>query len=1092
MVASAPRQLTLLRAPSRPEIPFDEQQREVIAHRGGPLVVLGGPGTGKSATLVARAQSYINEGFDPNKLLVITFDRHRASELNDEIFADSTETSAGSMVKTFPALAFAILRIHRAQTGKKPPRLRTGPEQDYLIRELLAGSFDANTHGWPEHLRDASQTRAFAAQLRDLISRAVEYGLSPAALSALGESQNLPLWKSAGSFMQEYLEVSGLENENAFDPSEMIYQATQALEKDEDFRKDIRARHQVILVDEFQESDQAHRHLLELIATDELTLFLDPDSAVGRFRGADPESLPDIFERYRGSDGQPARKTLLNKDFRAIPPLTSLTKEIASRFTFSRMIEQRNRVSAREELPTADSSTSDSSTSDLSGADAISIAQCESVHDEARFIAERFQQLHFRDGLPYSEMAVIIRSPSTRATTLRRIFASMNIPVREEIQSLPLNAQPAVAPLITLASISFALNRPGFTPEKLEELLPNQLIDELLLSRYGGADFLTLKRIRATIINSRESDDSRSSYQILREYMAISMADVDWSEFAPVKRIADLIASGRKVARSGGTSEDVLWAIWSSAEDEDGSALAQKWQRDAINGDESADRDLDGVLALFEAAARYADQRPGNSGDAFIRQLVHESIASDTIAAQAQRPDVVSILTTHAAKGRQWSAVAVAGVEEGIWPNLTPRGSLLGSERLVETMRAASASDRTSREFHLAALSALKDDERRLFFHALTRARNHLIITASAAEDSRPSQFFNEVAEVLGIDESALTAHQRSAYLTPSRLVATLRTITENQAVEKIADASGTGSVGDSAHAVAGEAVAILAHLHRAGVRVANPDSWYGAREISSEIPLFSDEEQIKISPSSLDTLNKCALKWAFEHAGGRDSDSTSQILGTALHFVATKLITKAPLSELLTDLETIWQKLAEQTDLAKGWYGQAQLIRAREIVENIFTYHSESDRELVAVEAPFTITQERTVIKGSIDRLEKTEQNKAFVVDLKTGESAVSKKDAQENLQLKVYQLAVNLGQFATLLPEATAAGAELFYPAVNVAGANRPQDEIVDSEVSESITKLSDIAAATKFLAVENELCRSCHLRNSCPVKPEGRALR
>jgi len=280
---------------------------------------------------------------------------------------------------------------------------------------------------------------------------------------------------------------------------------------------------------------------------------------------------------------------------------------------------------------------------------------------------------------------------------------------------------------------------------------------------------------------------------------------------------------------------------------------------------------------------------------------VHESIASDTIAAQAQRPDVVSILTTHAAKGRQWSAVAVAGVEEGIWPNLTPRGSLLGSERLVESMRAASASDRTSREFHLAALSALKDDERRLFFHALTRARNHVIITASAAEDSRPSQFFNEVAEILGKDESALTAHQRSAYLTPSRLVATLRTITENQAVEKIADASGTGSVGDSTHAVAGEAVAILAHLHRAGVRVANPDSWYGAREISSEIPLFSEEEQIKISPSSLDTLNKCALKWAFEHAGGRDSDSTSQILGTALHFVATKLITKAPLSELLT-----------------------------------------------------------------------------------------------------------------------------------------------------------------------------------------------
>jgi len=200
----------------------------------------------------------------------------------------------------------------RAQSGKKPPRLRTGPEQDYLIRELLAGSFDANTHGWPDHLRDASQTRAFAAQLRDLISRAVEYGLSPAALSALGASQNLPLWKSAGSFMQEYLEVSGLENENAFDPSEMIYQATQALEKDEDFRKDICARHQVILVDEFQESDQAHRRLLELIATDELTLFSRPRQrswTISRSRPREParylRAIP--WERWPASTKNPVK-----------------------------------------------------------------------------------------------------------------------------------------------------------------------------------------------------------------------------------------------------------------------------------------------------------------------------------------------------------------------------------------------------------------------------------------------------------------------------------------------------------------------------------------------------------------------------------------------------------------------------------------------------------------------------------------------------------------------------------------------------------------------------------------------------------------
>ena len=1054
-----------MRSPARPHIPFDEIQREVIAHRGSPLVVLGGPGTGKSATLVARAKSYIESGINPDKILVITFDRHRASALNDEIFADSVGTNAGSIVKTFPALAFAILRIHRSQTKQKPPRLRTGPEQDYMIRELLAGAHFANTHGWPEQLRDASQTRAFATQLRDLISRAIEHGLTIDELAQLSASQNFPLWKSAASFLKEYRQSSSLEQENAYDPSEMIFQATELLKSDARLRSDIRSRHHVILVDEFQESDPSHRRLLDAIYTDELTLFIDPDSAVGRFRGADPETLPEIFDRYHATNGTPAEKIVLTHDYRATPSLTALTKEISLGFTYSRMIEQRDRLCARIS-PTDEES--------------IFMGLCESVHDEARSIAQRFQQLHLRDGIPYSEMAVIIRSPSTRATTLRRIFASMNIPVREEIQSLPLNAQPAVAPLITLATLAFALNRKELTPERIEELLPNQLIDDLLLSRYGGADFLTLKRIRATIINSREADDSRTSYEILREYLTISMASVDWNEFAPVKRIADLITVGRKAARPGATSEDVLWAMWSNAKDEEGTPLSQKWQLDAISGDENADRDLDGVLALFEAAARYADQRPGNSGDAFIRQLANESIASDTIAAQAQRPDVVSILTTHAAKGRQWSVVAVAGVEEGVWPNLTPRGSLLGSERLVETLRAASSNDRTARELQLSALSALKDDERRLFFNAITRARDYLIVTATAGEEARPSQFFNELVESLGLDEAQLSVERANSILTPSRLVATLRKIAESE-----------GSY-PTAEVTPSDAIAILAHLHASGVRVANPEMWYGAKELTTNTPLFSEEEQIKISPSSLDTLNKCALKWAFEYAGGRDSDSTSQVLGVALHFVATKLINKTPLSELITELEQIWEKLAEQTDIAKGWYGQAQLDRAREIVENIFTFHTESGRELVAVEAPFTINQGRTVIKGSIDRLERTSDNKAFVVDLKTGESAPTKADAAENLQLKVYQLAVNLGEFSKILPDAISAGAELFYPAVNVAGANRPQEPIKDDDVRATIEEMSEAVAASRFLAVENELCRSCDLRKSCPVKPEGRALR
>lgn len=1053
--------MRLVKAPTQPEIFFDEIQEKVIAHRGAPLVVFGGPGTGKSATLVARVKNYIASGIDPNSILVLTYDRHRATQLNDEIFRNSHGTTSGSLVKTFPALAFAILRLHRAREGRRPPRLRSGPEQDYLIRELLAGSHEANSHNWPEHLRAASQTRAFATQLRDLISRAIEYDLAPEELNALAKEENFPLWRSAGSFLNEYRRVSSLEEESAFDPSEMITQAIRALVENSDLLSDIRARHQVILVDEFQESDRSHRALLEQLYSDELTLFLDPDSAVGRFRGADPESISEVFDRYKSSRGEAATKIVLTKDYRSVSSLNALANHVATGFTFSRLVDHRTRVSNRAAIE------------DLQ---ALTTAQCESNHDEARYIAERFRQLHLQEGIPYSEMAVIIRSPSTRATTLRRIFASMNIPVREEVQSLPLNAQPAVAPLITLANLAFSLSRGGLTPERLEDILPNQVIDELLLSRYGGADFLSLKRIRTTIINNREESETRTSYQLLREYLTASAATLDWQEFAPVKRIADLITSGKKAVRPGASSEDVLWAIWSNAKDENGQPLAQKWQRDAIEGDENADRDLDGVLALFEAAARYADQRPGNSGDAFIRQLSHESIASDTIAAQAQRPDVVSILTTHAAKGRQWSVVAVAGVEEGIWPNLTPRGSLLGSERLVETLREGNASNRTAREFQIAALSALKDDERRLFYNAITRARDYLIISATSAEESRPSQFFNEIAEFLALDEGDLKAQSTSTYLTPSRLVAKLRTIAESSSFE-----------GDSQ-----SAIAILAHLHRSGIRVANPDSWFGTKPISTDTPLFTDAEKIRISPSSLDTLHKCPLKWAFENSGGRDGDSSAQIIGTTFHAIAAQLKDGASLNDLQGEMNALWGQLQSRLEIGTGWSAKAELARALLMLEKLVAYQKKHGRELIAVEEKFEIVIGKVTISGSVDRLEVTGDGQLYVVDMKTGKYPISKKEGREHPQLKLYQLAISEGQFQHLVPSREPAGAQLLYPSEGATGTERSQPPINPQEVHEMINSDSQTISADSFIAIENKLCDSCALKSSCPIRPEGRSLR
>ena len=95
--------IKLTRSPLAPTpMELDAQQDAAVAHRGSPLLIAGGPGTGKSALMVERALSYIEEGIDPNQILLLTFDRERATELNDAIVSQIPKSINGAIVKTIP------------------------------------------------------------------------------------------------------------------------------------------------------------------------------------------------------------------------------------------------------------------------------------------------------------------------------------------------------------------------------------------------------------------------------------------------------------------------------------------------------------------------------------------------------------------------------------------------------------------------------------------------------------------------------------------------------------------------------------------------------------------------------------------------------------------------------------------------------------------------------------------------------------------------------------------------------------------------------------------------------------------------------
>jgi superfamily I DNA/RNA helicase len=208
----------LVRAPRRAvAVPtLDAAQQRVVDHDGGPLLVLAGPGTGKTTTLVETAVARVEAGVPTEDILMLTFSRRAAGELRDRVTARLARTVREPVARTLHSYAFGVLRMANLAHDLPAPRLLSGPEQDVILRELIAGG---HPEAWPVELRAALRTRAFAGELRDLLMRAVERGLDGPELTALGRSVGRADWMAAGRFLTEYRDVTALARPGAYDPA---------------------------------------------------------------------------------------------------------------------------------------------------------------------------------------------------------------------------------------------------------------------------------------------------------------------------------------------------------------------------------------------------------------------------------------------------------------------------------------------------------------------------------------------------------------------------------------------------------------------------------------------------------------------------------------------------------------------------------------------------------------------------------------------------------------------------------------------------------------------------------------------------------
>ncbi|MSX59376.1 MAG: AAA family ATPase [Actinobacteria bacterium] len=1008
-------------------------QTAAVAHRGSPLVIQGGPGTGKTTVLIEAALSRINEGQNPDSILLLTYGRERASQLRDAVALRTTKTMFEPLARTFHSLAFSIIKM-KAHSQDPEPILLSGPEQESHIKELLAGDIADGYKEWPADLHAALTTHGFARELRDLILRASERGINPVQLEKLGESEGEKFWLAAAKFWQRYInsmvmrESSASDAKMRIDPSELVSRATLHLHNNPDVLAKLRDRFTTIMVDEFQESDPAQRALLSKLVGQDVIICADADSAVGRFRGADPDGLSAALDPYRGHE------IILNTGFRSASTIFDVGHAYVQSIKGSPVTRKRSCGNENE--------------------GSVAVNRFRSGAEEAAFIAHQFRSAHLREGISYSNMAVILRNPGVTASALRRAFSYVGIPVASELQALAGN--PAIAPFLLLARVAIKAQ-----PLNLDTA------ERLLMSEFGGADSISLRRIRRAMIAARVDGDERSGTQLLVDAIDDGQLFIEGAD--SILRVHALLEKGRAVARNkSATADDLLWALWDNAVTSDGQKLAHAWRtqslRPGVRG-AAADRDLDAMMQLFESAARYSERFPLSGPAAFIAEIATEDIAGDVITAKGVRPDFVEILTVHSAKGREWDLVAVAGLQEGTWPNLKQRSSLLGAERLVERQRNP---DIPRDQLDVIAASGLMQDEARLFHVALTRAKQSLFVTAVQRDDEEPSVFFEHIEVMVNktdLAEPELTDVPRP--ITAPALVAELRSQLHGPHAQ--------------------EAAALLKRLSENGIYLADPASWVGSVPISTDAPVIDADKEVIVSPSGAESFVECGVKWFLQNNGGTDGDSTAQVLGSAIHAFAAKMVQEPGTTQedLISHLSSSWKLI----DPDSGWVSASHLENAVTMLKKFVDYHSKTTRTVVDAEMRFDVTLGRARIKGSVDRLEVEADGSLFIIDFKTGGSAISNKDAKENLQLKSYQVGIAEGGFTQ---GQVSAGAELVYLGTDAASATiRPQHGIDLEEVKTQLNEIADGMGAATFFATINKRCKGCPVRKSCPVQSDGRTV-
>ena len=1105
---------------------LDDAQRRVVEHVGGTLVYLGAPGSGTTTALAhAIAERTRTEG--ARSVWAVTVGRRAAADLRSQV-AGLLGSGALPTITTIHALAFSLVSSFGPRLDEDLASLRvlSGAEEDQRARELILGSITDASIDWPDSVRQALPTLGMANEVRAFTTRLRDLGLDPDQAERAAEASGDPLVQALVHFASLEAETASLEN--VIDYSGLISLA-RAIASTDEVRLQMQSALSALYVDEFHDFDALQADLLMRLVPADKTFVVagDPARSIYGFRGSDPRVFADLLERRRQSVGSGAPEVIVAPE---VHRGSAQSLAIAARvLAHETLVGLPSQTAIRLRRPR-----------DGAGADpdaSVDIVIADASGNLRSHIGRLLREAHVRDGIPWSQMAVLTRTTSTVAD-VRRDLQVVGVPVHTESIDLALPDEPAVSALLDVMDAATRAGRIGET--EAVDVMSGPVIDA------RAADLRALARgWRARLRRDRPDEVAPRFPTLLTETLnALSTGRAHRipEELLDTPGARRLLDAGRLLASLAWSIDDgqppaqVMWQAWSGAlPDARGVAWPERLRRAALAGHRPSGHDIDAVLALFATAERLTERYRGVFGvEAFAGAIRDQRVPAEAISERGVGvPEAVSVLTAHHAKARSWHTVIVVDLQEGVWPRANPRNGLLDIDSLLQVVDSGRHGSPSQQQRDQPSLSAAAlDADRRLLYTALTRARHRTVLAAVESRDeagAQPSRFIDDVESGIPRVTRRYLAGRPARPLTLTGHIADLRT--------RLLEAEGTERT-----AIVDE-LAALALLRdddgRPLAAAADPATWWNANPTTvNDEPIRPADQPLRLSASALQSVTTCPLRWFLDrqvHAAGPSGAAAT--LGRVVHALADAVATGdlPPDPQVLTlELDRVWPYLGFDVP----WHEVAEHERVRVMLARLCRFHrsreDSADHEVVGTEIALdgridlhelarivsvgrdedevtrieaileglTGVDQQITVSGRIDRIDRDADGRLDLLDIKTGAKIPTEEAVVHDLQLALYQAALMSSALSVPLDidDPRIAQAALVFVAEDAGQDSADPKTLIQpaltspGEVSwffETVRDAVTTMRASQFPPRSGDHCNSCDFTAICPTRPASQEV-